>query len=49
MEHATIVQRQRAFGYTDEDLRFLIDAYGDQRGRADRIHGHGYAARLSLR
>ncbi len=24
MEHATIVQRQRAFGYTDEDLRFLM-------------------------
>ena len=23
-EHATIVQRQRAFGYTDEDLRFLM-------------------------
>ena len=24
MEHATIVQRQRAFGYTDEDVRFLM-------------------------
>ncbi len=24
MEHATIVQRQRAFGYTDEDLRMLM-------------------------
>ena len=24
MEHASIVQRQRAFGYTDEDLRFLM-------------------------
>src|SRR5580698_6733695 len=24
MEHATMVQRQRAFGYTDEDLRFLM-------------------------
>ncbi len=24
VEHATLVQRQRAFGYTDEDVRFLM-------------------------
>ena len=48
-DHATIIARQRAFGYTDEDRALPDDADGGQRRRADRLHGHRYAARVPLR
>ncbi len=45
----TIVTRQRAFGYTDEDLRILLAPMAVERRRARGIHGNRYAAGLPLR
>ena len=47
-DHETIRCRQRAFGYTDEDLRISDDADGRQRRGGDRFHGNRHAARVSF-
>ena len=43
------VQRQRAFGYTDEDLRMLLLPMAANGAGADRLNGHRYAAGVPLR
>ena len=43
-EHETVFNRQQAFGYTQEDLRLLIGADGDERRGADRLDGHRHGA-----
>ncbi len=45
----TIVMRQRAFGYTDEDIRVLHGTDGRERRRAGGFDGHRYAAGLPVR
>ena len=42
--HDTILMRQRAFGYTDEDLKTILRAFRAERRRADRVDGHRHAA-----
>ena len=47
--HDTILMRQRAFGYTDEDLKtILLPSALDGRG-ARRLDGHRHAAGVSVR
>ena len=41
--------RQQAFGYTLEDLRFLMSADGAQRPGGRRLDGHRHAARGAVR
>ena len=43
-DHDTVLRRQQAFGYTFEDLRILMGADGEGRGRSRRLDGHGHAA-----
>ena len=45
----TLLQRQRAFGYTEEDLRILMTSDGGKGRGADRIHGRGHAAGVPFR
>ena len=45
----TILQRQRAFGYTDEDLRIILAPMASRRRGAGRLDGHRHAAGLSVR
>jgi glutamate synthase (NADPH) large chain len=45
----TLLRRQRAFGYSDEDLRMILGPMAFEGRGAGRLHGDGYAARLSLR
>ena len=47
-EHETVFKRQQAFGYTQEDLRFLIAPMADGRRRAGRLDGHRHVARGPL-
>jgi hypothetical protein len=43
-------RRQRAFGYSEEDLRMICSAPWARKGRgAGRLHGHRHAAGLPLR
>ena len=45
----TLLRRQRAFGYSDEDLRMILGPDGLEGRRADWFDGHRHAAGLSLR
>ncbi len=45
----SIVMRQRAFGYTDEDLRVLLLPMAEKGEEPHRFHGHRHAAGLSFR
>ena len=54
--HESVVRRQIAFGYTEEDLRILLTPDGGLRGRAARLDGHRHpdggalaSARAALR
>ena len=42
----TLLQRQRAFGYTEEDLPHSDHSHGGEWRGADRFHGRGHAAGL---
>ncbi len=42
--HRKILQQQQAFGYTFEDLRFIIGPMAQRRRAAARLDGHGHAA-----
>ncbi len=44
----TLLRRQRAFGYSEEDLRILLGPMGAQGRRAGRLDGHRCAAGLPL-
>ena len=48
-QHASVVGRQRLFGYTDEELRLIVGPDGQDRGRADRLDGLGHRHRRALR
>ncbi len=48
-DHDTITMRQRAFGYTDEDVRFLMTPMAVEWRGTDRLDGDRHAARVSLR
>ena len=45
----TLLRRQRAYGYSEEDLRILLGPMGAAWRRACRLHGHRHAAGLPLR
>ena len=48
-EYASLVQRQKMFGYTQEDLQLLDGADGREGRRAARLDGHRHAARRAQR
>ena len=48
-DYETLLQRQRAFGYTDEDIRCLMTPMAVNGEEADRFDGHRHAAGLSFR
>ena len=39
----TLLQRQQAFGYTLEDLKYILGPMGDQRRGGDRLDGQRHA------
>ena len=39
-DHETVLKRQQAFGYTQEDLRCSIAPMADRRARSRRLDGH---------
>ena len=43
-DHETILMRQRAFGYTDEDLKTILQPAAMKARRAGRLDGHRHAA-----
>ena len=43
--HASVTRRQQTFGYTEEELRVLLDADGPGRRGADRLDGHRHPGR----
>ena len=43
-DHQTVLRRQQAFGYTQEDLRLLLTPMALRRRRADRLDGHRHRA-----
>ncbi len=43
-DHYTMLNRQRTFGYTQEDLQDPARADGAERRRSDRVDGHRHAA-----
>ncbi len=45
----TLLRRQRAYGYSEEDLRILLGADGRHGRGAGRLDGHRYAAGLPVR
>ena len=45
----TIIMRQRAFGYTDEDIRVLMAPMAGDGRRTGRFHGHRHAAGMPFR
>ena len=47
-DHATVLRRQQAFGYTQEDLRLILDADGAQRRGTHRVDGHRHVAGRAL-
>ena len=47
--HDTILMRQRAFGYTDEDLKTILSALRARRRGAGRLDGNRHAAGVSVR
>jgi glutamate synthase (NADPH/NADH) large chain len=40
--HSSVVRRQRAFGYTEEDLRILLDSNYENISLALELRGLGY-------
>jgi glutamate synthase (NADPH/NADH) large chain len=48
-ESETLLRRQRAFGYSEEDLKILLGRWPRQGRGAGRLDGHRYAAGLPLR
>ena len=47
--HASVTRRQQVFGYTQEELRILLDADGQHRRRAARVDGHRHPDRGAQR
>ena len=47
-DHETILMRQRAFGYTDEDLKTILHPCRAEGRRAGRLDGHRYAAGMPV-
>ncbi len=47
-DHDTALRRQRAFGYTDEDLKMILGPMAERR-RASGLDGNGHAAGLPFR
>ena len=47
--HETILMRQRAFGYTDEDLKTILLPAALKARRAGRLDGHRHAAGVPVR
>ena len=47
--HDSVARRQQTFGYTEEELRILLDADGAHRRRAARLDGHRHPDRGALR
>ena len=45
----TLLRRQRAFGYSEEDLQDAAGPDGSEGRGADRVDGHGRSAGVSLR
>ena len=45
---ATLLDRQQAFGYTQEDLQFFLEPMAQRRRRPGRLDGHRHAARRAL-
>ena len=45
----TLLQRQQAFGYTLEDLKYILAPDGLKRRGSDRVDGNGYAAGGAIR
>ena len=43
-DHYTMLNRQRTFGYTQEDLKILLAPMAHERRRGDRIDGHRHGA-----
>ena len=46
---ASVTRRQRTFGYTEEEVRILLDADGSERRGAARRDGLGHPDRRALR
>ena len=42
-DHQTVLQRQKAFGYTYEDLRIIMAPHGQRRDRAGGFHGQRHS------
>ena len=47
-DHATLRQRQQAFGYTIEELKMVLMHHGGDWGRTDLFDGNGYSVSGSL-
>ncbi len=48
-DHETILSRQRAFGYTYEDLKMIMEPMATKGPGAGRLDGNRYAAGLPFR
>ena len=48
-DHETLLHRQQAFGYTLEDLKYILDADGQRRRGGDRLDGDRHPAGRPLR
>ena len=48
-QHASVVGRQRLFGYTNEELRLILEPMARTGSRADRLDGHRHGHRRALR
>ena len=48
-DHETILSRQRAFGYTDEDLHMILTPMAVEGEEPVGSHGHRYAAGMPFR
>ena len=44
----TLLRRQRAYGYSEEDLKILLGPMGREGRGADRLDGNGRSAGLSV-
>ena len=45
----TLLRRQQAFGYTQEDMQFFLEPMARERRRSDRLDGHRHADRRAVR
>ena len=48
-QHASVVGRQRLFGYTNEELRLILEPMAKSGRRADRVDGHRHRHRRAVR